>query len=92
VEYSPGQPISVFKENTNWANGITRDMHGRLVACEALTRRLVREEPHGTITMLASSFLRHTPDCGMLILVPLFDLKSLSELAASGVGTSNRRH
>ena len=25
-KYSPGQPIAVFKENTNWANGITRDM------------------------------------------------------------------
>jgi hypothetical protein len=25
-------------------------------------------------------------------LVPLFDLKFLNELAASGVGTSNRRH
>src|SRR5215831_759409 len=55
-KYSPGQPISVFKENTNWANGITRDMEGRLVACEALTRRSTREEPDGSITVLASSF------------------------------------
>jgi len=29
-------------------------------------RRIVREEPGGTITVLASSFLRHKPDCGML--------------------------
>src|SRR5262249_38719972 len=28
----------------------------------------------------------------LVILVPLFDLKFLSELAAGGVGTSNRRH
>src|SRR6266550_9239782 len=34
-KYAPGQAISVFKENTNAANGITRDMQGRLVACEA---------------------------------------------------------
>ena len=27
-----------------------------------------------------------------MILVPLFDLKFLTEFAASGVGTSNRRH
>src|SRR5437763_16103003 len=27
-----------------------------------------------------------------MILVPLFDLKFLNELAAGGVGTSNRRH
>src|SRR5262245_40767897 len=54
-KYSPGQPIAVFKENTNWANGITRDMQGRLVACEALTRRITREEPDGSITVLAST-------------------------------------
>jgi len=27
-----------------------------------------------------------------MLLVPLFDLKFLVELAASGAGTSNRRH
>jgi len=43
-KYAPGQGISVFKENTNAANGITRDVQGRLVACEAATRRVVREE------------------------------------------------
>jgi gluconolactonase len=55
-KYAPGQPLSVFKENTNAANGITRDMQGRLVACEAATRRIVREEYDGSITVLASSF------------------------------------
>ncbi|MBV9971515.1 MAG: SMP-30/gluconolactonase/LRE family protein, partial [Xanthobacteraceae bacterium] len=55
-KYSPGQPISVFKENTNAANGITRDPQGRLVACEAATRRVVREEHDGSITVMASSF------------------------------------
>jgi gluconolactonase len=55
-KYAPGQGISVFKENTNAANGITRDMQGRLVACEAATRRVVREEHDGGITVLASSF------------------------------------
>src|SRR6516162_11251612 len=55
-KYAPGQGISVFKENTNAANGITRDMQGRLVACEAATRRVVREERDGSITVLASSF------------------------------------
>src|SRR6202790_2990612 len=55
-KYASGQPISVFKENTNAANGITRDMQGRLVACEAGTRRVVREERDGSMTVLASSF------------------------------------
>jgi hypothetical protein len=31
-KYTPGQPIAAVKD-TNWANGITRDMQGRLVAC-----------------------------------------------------------
>jgi SMP-30/Gluconolactonase/LRE-like region len=55
-KYAPGQEISVFKENTNAANGITRDMQGRLVACEAATRQIVREEHDGSITVLANSF------------------------------------
>jgi gluconolactonase len=55
-KYQPGQPLSVFKENTNSANGITRDMQGRLVACEAAARRIVREEHDGSITVLATSF------------------------------------
>ena len=50
-KYAPAQGISVFKENTNAANGITRDMQGRLVACEAATRRVVREEHDGSITV-----------------------------------------
>jgi gluconolactonase len=54
-KYTPGQPIAPVKES-NWANGITRDPQGRLVACEALTRRIVREEPDGGITVLAASF------------------------------------
>lgn len=55
-KYAPGQPLSVFKENTNAANGITRDMQGRLVACEAAARRIVREEHDGSITVMANSF------------------------------------
>jgi gluconolactonase len=56
-KYDPAQPgISVFKENTNAANGITRDPQGRLVACEAATRRVTREERDGTMTVLAASF------------------------------------
>ena len=55
-KYTPGQGISVFKENANGANGITRDPQGRLVACEAALRRVAREEKDGSVTVLASSF------------------------------------
>src|SRR5579863_42327 len=55
-KYAPGQGLAVFKQNTNEANGITRDTQGRLVACEAAARRVVREETDGSVTVLASSF------------------------------------
>src|ERR1700726_4100381 len=55
-KYAPGQGISVFKENTNAANGITRDPQGRLVACEAATRRVTREERDGSMTVIVSGF------------------------------------
>src|SRR5258708_166006 len=53
-KYAPGQPISVFKENTNAANGITRDPKGRLVACEAAARPGAREGADRRMTVLAS--------------------------------------
>jgi sugar lactone lactonase YvrE len=33
-----------FKKPTNGANGLTREIQGRLVACEGAGRRLVRED------------------------------------------------
>jgi len=56
IKYTPGKGTSVFREKTNGANGHTRDMQGRLVACEGLTRRLTREEPDGSITVVANSY------------------------------------
>src|SRR5712672_2721179 len=55
-KYAPATGLSVFKENTNAANGITRDPQGRLVACEPGARRVVREEHDGSITVMANSF------------------------------------
>jgi sugar lactone lactonase YvrE len=55
-KYAPGQGISVFKENTNAANGITRDPQGRRVACEAATRRVTGEERDRSMTVIASGF------------------------------------
>jgi gluconolactonase len=56
LKYTPGQGVSVFKENTNQANGLTRDLQGRLVACEHETRRVTRQEHDGSITVIANSF------------------------------------
>lgn len=44
---------SVFRQPSNFANGLARDRQGRLVACEHLTRRVTRTEYDGSITVLA---------------------------------------
>jgi gluconolactonase len=59
MKYTPGQGTTVAKENTKGANGLTRDPQGRLVACEGATRRVVREEHDGSMTVVAHSFQGH---------------------------------
>jgi len=56
IKYTPGQGVSVAMEKTNEANGITRDLQGRIVSAEHLTRRVTRYEPDGSITVIANSF------------------------------------
>src|SRR6266566_9088738 len=56
MKYAPGQGVTVFQEKTNQANGLTRDLQGRLVACEHDTRRVTRQELDGSLTVIASSF------------------------------------
>ena len=56
MKYSPGQATSVFAEPTNRANGLTRDLQGRLLACEHDSRRVTRQEADGSITVVANSF------------------------------------
>jgi len=56
MKYTPGQGVSVFLEPTNRANGLTRDLQGRLLACEHDTRRVTRRELDGSLTVIASSF------------------------------------
>jgi gluconolactonase len=48
--------MTVFNEKTNQANGLTRDLQGRLIACEDETRRVTRQEFDGGITVNADSF------------------------------------
>src|SRR4051812_5108623 len=56
IKYTPGKGTSVFREKTNGANGHTRDTHGRLIHCEGLTRRVTRDEPDGSITVVANNY------------------------------------
>lgn len=46
-----------FRKPANWANGNARDRQGRLVTCEhSVTRRIVRTEKNGSLTVLADSY------------------------------------
>jgi gluconolactonase len=56
MKYVPGAGVSLFQEPTNRANGLTRDMQGRLIACEHDSRRVTRQESDGRITVVANSF------------------------------------
>ena len=56
MKYTPGQGVTLFKENVNRANGLTRDQQGRLLACEHDTRRVTRQDADGSITVIANSF------------------------------------
>src|SRR5207253_9497096 len=56
MKYQPGAGVSLFQEPTNRANGLTRDLQGRLLACEHDSRRVTRQELDGSITVIANSF------------------------------------
>src|SRR5467141_5315318 len=56
MKYTPGKGVSVFLAPTNRANGLTRDLQGRLLSCEHDTRRVTRRELDGSLTVLANSF------------------------------------
>ncbi len=56
MKYTPGQSVTVFLEPTNRANGLTRDLQGRLLACEHDSRRVTRQELDGSLTVIANSF------------------------------------
>ena len=56
MKWSRGGGVTVFFEPTNNANGLTRDLSGRLIACEGGTRRVTRLEPDGSITVVANRY------------------------------------
>lgn len=56
MKWTPGEGVTVFQEQTNYANGLTRDLQGRLLACEHGARRVTRQEPVGGITVVTNSY------------------------------------
>ena len=53
---SGGGSVSVFRAESGYSNGNTRDRHRRLVSCEHGNRRVTRTEPDGTITVIADAY------------------------------------
>ncbi|HWV09862.1 SMP-30/gluconolactonase/LRE family protein [Pseudomonas sp.] len=54
------QSLGVYREPSNYSNGLARDNEGRLIACEGSTtqglgRRITRTEHDGSITVLADN-------------------------------------
>src|SRR5499426_1565921 len=56
LKFTPGKGVTVDLEGTNRANGLTRDLQGRLISCEHDTRRVTRRELDGSLTVIANSF------------------------------------
>ncbi len=56
LKYTPGQGVTVISTKTNEANGLTRDLQGRLVQCEHATRSVTRTEADGSMTVVANNF------------------------------------
>src|SRR5262245_27182635 len=48
--------VGVYRKPSNYANGLTRDRQGRLIACEHGSRRVTRTEYDGSITVLIDRF------------------------------------
>jgi gluconolactonase len=48
--------VSVFRNPANNSNGNTFDFEGRQISCEHATRRVVRYEHNGTVTVLAEKW------------------------------------
>lgn len=58
MKYVPGKGVSVALEPTNRANGLTRDLQGRLIACERgdVAKQVTRREADGSVTIVAGAF------------------------------------
>ncbi len=56
MKWAPDEGVTLFRQPTNHANGLTRDLKGRLIACEHSARRVTRWDVDGEITVVASLY------------------------------------
>ncbi len=54
--WAPGESVTLLREPTNSANGLTRDPQGRMIMCEGGAGRVTRMEHDGSITVVANSY------------------------------------
>jgi gluconolactonase len=53
LQLTPGEPASVFRENSNGTTGNRFDTQGRLYSCESHSRRVTRTDKKGRVELLA---------------------------------------
>lgn len=56
LRWSEGEGLSVYRSESGFNNGNTRDRQGRLIGCRHGARDVVRTEHDGTLTVLASEW------------------------------------
>ena len=56
MKFVPGEKPTVFRDDSNGANGNALDSQGRLYSCESHTRRVVRADKKGAIQVLADKW------------------------------------
>lgn len=56
LRWTPDLGLSIYRAPSNYSNGHTRDLQGRLISCEHGTRRVTRTELDGSLTVIADSF------------------------------------
>ena len=56
LRWTPEKGVDVFNPDSNYTNGNTRDMQGRLVSCQHGGRRVIRTEPDGSSTIIADKY------------------------------------
>ena len=56
MKWSEDDGVSLVLQPSNHANGLTRDLQGRLIACEHETRRVIRYDHDGSVTVVANNY------------------------------------
>jgi len=56
MRWSEAEGTTVFRQDSEFNNGNTRDRQGRLIGCRHGARNVVRTEPDGSLSVLADSY------------------------------------